>query len=60
MKNRAEMEYPIGPRFPPATISYPESSGSLVSGLVARRDSGEMEIFPRNLGFRLLCACLAL
>ena len=26
-------------------ISYPESSGSLVSGLVARRDSGEMEFF---------------
>ena len=25
-------------------ISYPESSGSLVSGLVARRDSGEMEV----------------
>ena len=23
----------------------PESSGSLVSGLVARRDSGEMEFF---------------
>ena len=26
-------------------ISYPESSDSLVSGLVARRDSGEMEFF---------------
>ena len=26
-------------------ISYPESSGSLVSGLVARRDSGVMEFF---------------
>ena len=26
-------------------ISYPESSGSLVSSLVARRDSGEMEFF---------------
>ena len=26
-------------------ISYPESSGSMVSGLVARRDSGEMEFF---------------
>ena len=26
-------------------ISYPESSGSLVSGLVTRRDSGEMECF---------------
>ena len=31
-------------------ISYPESSGSLVSGLVARRDSGEMEFFPLKSG----------
>ena len=30
-------------------ISYPESSGSLVSGLVAR-DSGEMEFFPQKSG----------
>ena len=33
-----------------ALISYPESSGSLVSGLVARRDSGEMEFFPLKSG----------
>ena len=32
------------------SISYPESSGSLVSGLVARRDSGEMEFFPLKSG----------
>ena len=32
------------------SISYPESSGSLVSGLVARRDSGEMEFFPQKSG----------
>ena len=31
-------------------ISYPESSGSLVSGLVAGRDSGEMELFPLKSG----------
>ena len=31
-------------------ISYPESSGSLVSGFVARRDSGEMELFPLKSG----------
>ena len=31
-------------------ISYPESSGSLVSGLVAGRDSGEMEFFPLKSG----------
>ena len=40
-------------------ISYPESSGSLVSGLVARRDSGEMEFFPQKSGVpvvvRMLC-----
>ena len=33
-----------------APISYPESSGSLVCGLVARRDSGEMEFFPQKSG----------
>ena len=32
------------------SISYPESSGSLVSGLVAGRDSGEMELFPLKSG----------
>ena len=31
-------------------ISYPESSGSLVSGVVAGRDSGEMELFPLKSG----------
>ena len=37
-------------RLPFYTISYPESSGSLVSSLVARRDSGEMEFFPLKSG----------
>ena len=36
---------PTSPQPSPPPISYPESSGSLVSGLVARRDSGEMEFF---------------
>ena len=27
------------------TMSYPDPSGSLVSGLVARRHSGEMELY---------------
>ena len=36
--------------FSPQPISYPESSGSLVSGLVAGRDSGEMELFPLKSG----------
>ena len=31
-------------------VPYPESSGSLVSGLVARRDSGEVEFFPQKSG----------
>ena len=29
-------------------ISYPESSGSLVSGVVARRDSGIMEFLSHE------------
>ena len=37
-------------RFADHAISYPESSGSLVSGLVAGRDSGEMELFPLKSG----------
>ena len=40
--SRQEMESICSDLF---SISYPESSGSLVSGLVARRDSGEMEFF---------------
>ena len=31
-----------------ASISYPESSGSLVSGVVARRDSGIMEFLSHE------------
>ena len=41
------------------TISYPESSGSLVSGLVARRDSGEMEFFPQKSGVPVVVRMLS-
>ena len=41
-------------------ISYPESSGSLVSGLVARRDSGEMEFFPQKSGVPVVVRMLSL
>ena len=41
-------------------ISYPESSGSLVSGLVARRDSGEMEFFPQKSGVPVVARMLSL
>ena len=40
-------------------ISYPESSGSLVSGLVARRDSGEMEFFPQKSGVPVVVRMLS-
>ena len=40
----------LTPQTTRAPISYPESSGSLVSGLVAGRDSGEMELFPLKSG----------
>ena len=40
-------------------ISYPESSGSLVSGLVARRDSGEMEFFPQKSGVPVVVPMLS-
>ena len=40
-------------------ISYPESSGSLVSGLVARRDSGEMEFFPQKSGVLVVVRMLS-
>ena len=42
-----------------ATISFPESSGSLVSGLVARRDSGEMEFFPQKSGVPVVVRMLS-
>ena len=42
-----------------APISYPESSGSLVSGLVARRDSGEMEFFPQKSGVPVVVRMLS-
>ena len=41
------------------SISYPESSGSLVSGLVARRDSGEMEFFPQKSGVPVVVRMLS-
>ena len=41
-------------------ISYPESSGSMVSGLVARRDSGEMEFFPLKSGVPVAVRMLSL
>ena len=41
------------------SISYPESSGSLVSGLVARRDSGEMEFFPLKSGVPVIVRMLS-
>ena len=40
-------------------ISYPESSGSLVSGLVARRDSGEIEFFPQKSGVPVVVRMLS-
>ena len=40
-------------------ISYPESSGVLVSGLVARRDSGEMEFFPQKSGVPVVVRMLS-
>ena len=40
-------------------ISYPESSGSLVSGLVAKRDSGEMEFFPLKSGVPVVVRMLS-
>ena len=40
-------------------ISYPESSGSLVSGLVTRRDSGEMELFPQKSGVPVVVRMLS-
>ena len=40
-------------------ISYPESSGSLVSGLVARGDSGEMEFFPQKSGVPVVVRMLS-
>ena len=40
-------------------ISYPESSGSLVSGLVAGRDSGEMEFFPQKSGVPVVVRMLS-
>ena len=43
----------------PPPISYPESSGSLVSGLVARRDSGEMEFFPQKSGVPVVVRMLS-
>ena len=42
-----------------STISYPESSGSLVSGLVARRDSREMEFFPLKSGVSVVVRMLS-
>ena len=42
-----------------SAISYPESSGSLVSGLVARRDSGEMEFFPQKSGVPVVVRMLS-
>ena len=42
-----------------SSISYPESSGSLVSGLVARRDSGEMEFFPQKSGVPVVVRMLS-
>ena len=41
------------------TISYPESSGSLVSGLVARRVPGEMEFFPQKSGVPVVVRMLS-
>ena len=40
-------------------ISYPESSGSLDSSLVARRDSGEMEFFPQKSGVPVVVRMLS-
>ena len=40
-------------------ISYPEFSGSLVSGLVARRDSGEMDFFPLKSGVPVVVRMLS-
>ena len=45
--------------FAPSSISYLESSGSLVSGLVARRDSGEMELFPQKSGVPVVVRMLS-
>ena len=47
-------------RYEARAISYPESSGSLVSGLVARRDSGEMEFFPQKSGVPVVVRMLSL
>ena len=44
-RTRQSMSLELQSRTHSPPISFPESSGSLVSGLVARRDSGEMEIF---------------
>ena len=46
----------VGKRVDWEAISYPESSGSLVSGLVARRDSGEMEFFSPGIWGSGCCA----
>ena len=40
-------------------MSYPESSGSLVSGLVARRDSREMEFFFQKSGVPVVVRMLS-
>ena len=37
----------------------PKVSGSLVSGLVARRDSGEMEFFPQKSGVPVVVRMLS-
>ena len=49
----------VGSRHRQSRVSYPESSGSLVSGLVAGRDSGEMEFFPLKSGVPVVVRMLS-
>ena len=55
-RNRKETRARLGTK---GAISYPESSGSLVSGLVARRDSGGMEFFPQKSGVPVVVRMLS-
>ena len=41
------------------SISFPESTGCTVSGFRLVKLWGNGNFNPRNLGFRLLCACFA-